>query len=599
MKNILSTLLLLSSVLVAFADDGGTSNFRDWTYGNIYVKEPNDKIALRKELMEVDTDSLKAVFVFENTTDEDVVVDCAFPVRVVLTFYVSDDDSIRFYNYEPELSPKKYWDIALGMNNEIGGSFFSASFSMTFSELKEKADKKMKKWTMDEYKQYLSDLNVLNNSFYSKGCDIVQDGEVVSIENVAMETTVERERDEGSLIVTLHFHHKLKFPKGKESLVVISHDMEQHYQSYKGTYENFYYDISTGGTWKGEMEAFVVVTPFEMKSDSTEFEVIDSKVNIYSIKGYKPKPKESLFFERVTEVEFELVKFPYSKKYKSERYDLKASADILNPNHLNDGDIYTYTTTEDWENSWLEITFDSHVVGPLIVNGLCAERKNQEVFFKEFGDDDWGGLIFDIPCEYKDTLWNIENRVKTVTLTNVKTSEVKTFELSDEYTALASSRGWETSNCVKELEVLEPGTYRMKIKGIYKGENATKTGVSELWFFPIPTLHQILSEDTGSEHPIFGEVPKIVDANLSNIPFRSDVEARPRDYIESEESEESSDSEPDSAILNEQEEPIAKVQVETETADSTLAFALFAVVGALVLIVIAFFVVRKKKHPRR
>ena len=68
MKNILSAILLLLATVQLFADDGGTSNFRDWTYGNIYVKEPNDKIALRKELMEVDTDSLKATFVFENTT---------------------------------------------------------------------------------------------------------------------------------------------------------------------------------------------------------------------------------------------------------------------------------------------------------------------------------------------------------------------------------------------------------------------------------------------------------------------------------------------------------------------------------------------------
>ena len=116
-------------------------------------------------------------------------------------------------------------------------------------------------------------------------------------------------------------------------------------------------------------------------------------------------------------------------------------------------------------------------------------------------------------------------------------------------------------------------------------------------FFPIPTLHQILSEDTGSEHPIFGEVPKIVDANLWNKPFREELEGfenfRPSDEIAT---EESCDSEPDSAILNEQEEPIAKEQVETESSDSTPAFALFAVVGALALIVIAFVVMRKKKR---
>lgn len=68
---------------------------------------------------------------------------------------------------------------------------------------------------------------------------------------------------------------------------------------------------------------------------------------------------------------------------------------------------------------------------------------------------------------------------------------------------------------------------------------------------------------------------------------------RPSDEIAT---EESCDSEPDSAILNEQEEPIAKEQVETESADSTPAFALFAVVGALALIVIAFVVMRKKKR---
>ena len=597
MKNILSTLLLLSSVLAVFADDGGTQDFRVWTYGNIYVKEPNDKIALRKELMEVNTDSLKATFVFENTTDEDVVVDCAFPVRVDLKVKVVDKakEIIGFtgdYSYNNNC-PVEFFDIALGANYKLEWTENGVEYPMTYSELKQKADKKLKKWTMDEYKQYLSDLNVLNNSFYSKGCDIVQDGVKVPIENVAMETVVDED-----LVLTLHFHHKLKFPKKKESLVVISHDMQFGWKAFgnHGGIDMFNYDISTGGTWKGEMESFVVVTPFKMISDSAEFEVIDSKVNVYSIKGYKPKPNESLYFEYDdSDVNYH-IKFPHLKKYKSERYDLKASADMLNPDHLNDGDIYTYISTEDWENSWLEITFDSHVIGPLIVNGLCAERKNQETFFKVF-DNDWGEDLSIHAAEFKDTLWKKENRIKAVTLTNVETSEVKTFDLSDEYTALASLRGWETSNCVKKLEVLEPGTYRMNIKGIYKGGNATKTGVSELWFFPIPMLHQILSEDTGSEHPIFGEVPKIVDANLWNKPFREELEGfenfRPSDEIAT---EESCDSEPDSAILNEQEEPIAKEQVETDSSDSTPAFALFAVVGALALIVIAFVVMRKKKR---
>ena len=54
MKRILFYLFIQISVIFSLmADDGGATNFEDWTYGNIYVKEPNDKIALEKELMVV------------------------------------------------------------------------------------------------------------------------------------------------------------------------------------------------------------------------------------------------------------------------------------------------------------------------------------------------------------------------------------------------------------------------------------------------------------------------------------------------------------------------------------------------------------------
>ncbi len=84
-----------------YADDGGARNVEDWTYGNIYVKEPNDKIALEKELMVCGMDSITAVFVFKNTTDDTVTVDCAFPVDAELPYTVDsknwDEESFSFY----------------------------------------------------------------------------------------------------------------------------------------------------------------------------------------------------------------------------------------------------------------------------------------------------------------------------------------------------------------------------------------------------------------------------------------------------------------------------------------------------------------------
>ena len=615
MKNILSTILLLLATVQLFADDGGTSNFRDWTYGNIYVKEPNDKIALRKELMEVDTDSLKATFVFENTTDEDVVVDCAFPIQIVLQFYREEDtDTVKIETYNMSEFPSTHWTIALGEKIELledEGSILK--LPITISEMTQKLDKKLKKWTMAEYKQYLSDLNLLSDTipfskqpFYMKGCDIVQDDDIVPIENVAMQTEV---RD-AKIFVTFHFHHKLTFPKKKESLVVVSYDLELLEEDYKGYYRSFVYDISTGGTWKDSIESFIVVTPFEIERSITNFEKIDSEVNIYCKRGYEPQPEEQLNFSLCTNIEFERVIFPKKRNYNSEMSDLKVSADILDSNNLNDGDIFTYISTEDWRKSWIEFSLREYVVGPLVVNGLCAEKVNQKIFKKEFRDEDWGGLIFDIPCEIEDTLWRKENRVKQITLTNTKTSESFSFNLSDEYTALASSRGWETSNCVKYLQVLEPGTYRMNIKDIYKVKSATRTGISEMWFFPIPNLIKSLQEDSKSESPIFYDVMNVVNANLTNKPFRGDLEDKPRDEWDVEQIEKylRTLSEDDDAKENFREEHVANpsssnckdsidanqtIEVKGESAYNAKIFITMACILALI-VAVTFIVLRKK-----
>ena len=113
MKKSLLIIALLSASFAAFTDDGGSYKSEDWTYGNIYVKEPNDKIALERELLVVEHTAIgeydrksdtfhktsgrevTALFDFLNTTRERVTVPCAFPVVVKTQVSVKKDGEIR------------------------------------------------------------------------------------------------------------------------------------------------------------------------------------------------------------------------------------------------------------------------------------------------------------------------------------------------------------------------------------------------------------------------------------------------------------------------------------------------------------------------
>ena len=59
MKNILKKQLIAIWIILficisAFTDDGGSKNPEEWSYGNIYVTEANEKIALERELLIVE-----------------------------------------------------------------------------------------------------------------------------------------------------------------------------------------------------------------------------------------------------------------------------------------------------------------------------------------------------------------------------------------------------------------------------------------------------------------------------------------------------------------------------------------------------------------
>ena len=497
MKNILSAILLLLATLQLFADDGGVRDYNSWTYGNIYVEEPNDKIALKKELMEVDKDKdlLKATFVFENTTDEDVVVDCAFPIVIKLNFNVNKDGFIESENFNADDS--YLWEMLIGKG--LRDSHYE--HQVPYEEAMQILDKKLTKMTFSEFEKLGSGL----------GCDIEQDGQTVLIENVGIETSLE-----SALVVTLHFHHKLKFPKNKESLVVVSHSINSLRYA-ESSYYNYYfrYDISTGGTWKGPIESFIVETDFEMSGD---FSKVRTGVEgwLYFKKDYKPRKEESLEFSLIDEYAF-FLEFPKKRERENILEIIAASEEVKNLQHLTDCDILTNISTEDWENSWIDFTLKDYALGPFIVNGRCENTLNElwaNWFFNDFGYDGEHDIVYDDEeiffCEFGDSVWSNSNRVKTLSIESKDTSEQWDFSLRDGYAALISEREWEGSNSVGNVRLFSPGRYRMKLKDIYKGDKGITTGLSEMWFYSAGTnmslLYEMISKDKADKHQIFQNV---------------------------------------------------------------------------------------------
>ena len=123
MKNILKKQLIAIWIILficisAFTDDGGSKNPAEWSYGNIYVTEANEKIALERELLIVEQladeyydnnlggikklseQEINAIFDFKNTTNEAVTVPCAFPIVVTTQVAITSDDSLsNFINF--------------------------------------------------------------------------------------------------------------------------------------------------------------------------------------------------------------------------------------------------------------------------------------------------------------------------------------------------------------------------------------------------------------------------------------------------------------------------------------------------------------------
>ena len=537
MKRILFYLFIQISVIFSLmADDGVCNDVESWSYGHIYTNAPSDKIALEKELMLCNQDSITAIFVFKNTTDDTVTVDCAFPINVNFIYTVNKEINKENYLWASRsestlrllLGPKDTFDC-----DEIKSDDGYINFNDRVYQLALKHDKELRVMSGEKYSKYIDSLNFSLDD-YVPNCNIEQDGTPVDILNVGIESSVKS--SDATIYMNFHFHHNLTFLPNSYSKVVAKYSIE----SFGCNQFGCSYDISTGGTWKGNIKSFMAfVFDGEMSSELNYFSLENwdnwgTGVKRYGVgykKDYKPHKGEKFHFDfGMSEWEAHgQLSLPEYKELQSVKLkDIKASASWNNLKAMMDKDRFTSCAITDWQYATLEFTLPQDAYGPYMYNGTIGKLTTKEKF-DEFRDSlnagFWSEDINISKFFPKDSTIDAYNNVKTISIEQLdEPNDTLSFDVSAsdprDYPYVFD---WERFNDIKHMRYFPAGRYRMSIKDIFKGWQCQDTTlITEFCFLKIPKdIADMLADDAISEMPIFDGFPMMLDPSLIPVPVDS------------------------------------------------------------------------------
>ncbi|MBO4386841.1 MAG: hypothetical protein J5817_07485 [Treponema sp.] len=564
------TMIFVLGTFLAFADDGGSYYPEDWSYGNIYVKEPNDKIALKKELLVVEQmniyrsakirgSEITALFGFKNTTKEAVTVPCAFPVVLTTQFAVKKDETVSNYIYIGNGIFSDNSALAIALQKDVYEIKDNNQLNVTKSELFA-LDKKLATVSASEYIKNLSRFGI-NDRIY-KPIEIYQDKKKVPILTVGIETTIEKNEELNELVyreqefykydeiytlkLVLHFYHELHFAPNASSSLRVRYDINTKKRDYHGSEYAVRYDISTGGTWKGAIEDFLVLTDSEMEANNSKTtfditplgEISESGVEfvLYAAKNYKPQQneyfdfktkspyREDLFFVKAdADAQQDFVTQIRSSSTLSGTFKMAGNQNLYWDNwdeadkdeNLRSSTYAAETSFDgilyngwvegvkgDGIGEWIEFTLTKSALGPFATNGL-----------RRFAN--------------LDSTWLSNNRVRSMTLLKSSGKEKAIVNFADLFPKFSN---WFSSqriavNAVRNPLFLEKGTYRLRLDSVYKGTKWDDTVLGEVWFIPLSGLASeiIFSDKSGLFQ---NELNKIVQEYVSHYVSRLEDDMR-------------------------------------------------------------------------
>ena len=550
-KTIILLLLSVSALGGGFADDGGTKYLEDWSYGNIYVTEPNKEIALESEFLYVDQKrhTVRALFDFKNLTAQKRKVPCAFPVVITIP-YEFDGTQIVASDFRAVYS-------LTALNLAFGKKIKSESFQ-AITAVPLEIDKKLRVIPYAEYKKQLDEFygeNVFHkdkNKTVYEGVNILLNGKKVPITHVGIETSVVQDSEmkvpegwlrdtpvyNGEITLKLHFYHELEFPTSSSSVVDITYATNTDKGAKRGEVYKSVYDISTGGTWAGSIKNFVLLTDDEVTvhNSAAQFEqkslfgfgsYSNDRGTILAARNYKPSANEYFKFTGYTYGDEIGYDFALNRKKQNCVKNISASSFLEGSFKISDEKSSSYKpecsfdgeflngwvegAKGDGIGEWIEFTLTSTVFGPFMTNGLTRNYTHKQRSWVEDST-----VISDID-DWEDLTWTKNNRIKTMTLENVKTHEKRKLNLVDLYAGFKlydwkTETKWLSVNANKNPCILLPGTYRLSIDSVYKGTKWSDTVLGEVWFYDLgKTFGAIAADELKSGKPfISAEVEKLL-----------------------------------------------------------------------------------------
>ncbi|MBT3274005.1 MAG: hypothetical protein HN368_12685, partial [Spirochaetales bacterium] len=226
--------LLLASIV--YADDGSWSNNFSINGGSIYAETDDANIVLEKEMLIFNGESTSVFFLFYNTSDKQISIDCGFPViNEIQTYKRFNHLEIPVGKYQDEgsIPAIEYFETAPLEHDDDDEPSFTFPEVILINDFNNSRE-------FVEYEENMSGVSF----------EIYQDGAPVTIEKVL----IDRQASADGTRVTFHFKHRLVFKPGQTSVVQVDYAQDLLFGN-PGVMPGmsmyrWNYTIGTGSTWK-------------------------------------------------------------------------------------------------------------------------------------------------------------------------------------------------------------------------------------------------------------------------------------------------------------------------------------------------------------